>query len=335
MNKPFTTLDDVALAAGMSRAQTSRALRGDPGVRPETRDRIAKIAAGLGYRPNLAARSLVSAHSSMVGLLIGDPNNPFHIEMAQSIDRALIAAGFEPITTLRAADDASITSAVERLLRLRAAGVILIANSLSTKVISEIAEKLPCVYLGSLRIKHPRVTTITVDDGDGIRQAMEHLFALGHRRIAHLGGGTEASARERTKAYCDAMADKGLEPFYLRGTHDAASGRRGVDILFNDPEPPTAILASNDYLALGILDRLRGMGLAVPEDVSVIGFDDIPSASNSVFSLSTLRQDTDAQAKVAVDSLREILAEKPKRTRRHVMPVELVLRHSSGPPKIS
>lgn len=333
MNKPFTTLDDVALAAGMSRAQTSRALRGDPGVRPETRDRIAKIAAELGYRPNLAARSLVSAHSSAVGLLIGDPNNPFHIELAQSIDRELIAAGFEPTTTLRAADDTSVTSAVERLLRLRAAGVILIANSLSAKAIGDIADSLPCVYMGSLQVKHPQVTAITVDDDGGIRRAMEHLFSLGHRRIAHLGGGTEASARERTRAYCEAMKEAGLEPFYLRGTHDAASGRRGVDVLFADPEPPTAILASNDYLALGILDRLRGMGLSVPDDVSVIGFDDIPNASNSVFSLSTLRQDTDAQARVAVESLKEILADKPKRTKRHVMPVKLVIRQSSGPPK--
>lgn len=333
MNKPFTTLDDVALAAGMSRAQTSRALRGDPGVRPETRERIAKIATELGYRPNLAARSLVSAHSSMVGLLIGDPTNPFHIELAQSIDRALIKAGFEPMTTLRASDDTSIGSAVERLLRLRAAGVVLIANSISAKAISNVAESLPCVYLGSLSVKHPRVTAITVDDNAGIRSAMQHLLALGHRRIAHLGGGTEASAKERTKAYCEAMEEAGLEPFFLRGTHDAASGRRGVDVLFSDPEPPTAILASNDFLALGILDRLRGMGLSVPEDVSVIGFDDIPNASNSVFSLTTLRQDTEAQAQVVVDSLREILANKAKRTRRHIMPVELIVRESSGPPK--
>ncbi|MND71244.1 Catabolite control protein A [compost metagenome] len=136
MKKPFTTLEDVALAAGMSRAQTSRALRGDPGVRAGTRDRIAKIAEQLGYRPNLAARSLVSAHSSMVGLLIGDPNNPFHVELAQSIDRELIAAGFEPMTTLRASGDTSVNSAVERLLRVRAAGVILIANSLSAKAIA-------------------------------------------------------------------------------------------------------------------------------------------------------------------------------------------------------
>lgn len=333
MKKPFTTLEDVALAANMSRAQTSRALRGDPGVRPETRERIAAIAAELNYRPNLAARSLVSAHSSIVGLIIGDPSNPFHIQLAQAVDRALLARGFEPVTTLRSAEDGSAVNETERLLRFRAAGVILIAPLITSKAISTIADSLPCVYLGSQRVNHPRVTVITVDDNGGVRTAMEHLLSLGHRRIAHLGGGNEASARERTKAYCEVMEQAGLEPFFLRGTHDAASGRRGVDALFTDPNPPTAIFASNDFLALGVLDRLKGMGLSVPEDVSVVGFDDIPSAANSVFSLSTLRQDIDAQAQTAVDSLQEIMANSAKRIRRHVMPVELVLRHSSGPVK--
>lgn len=334
MNKPFTTLDDVAAAAGMSRAQVSRALRGDP-VRAETRERIIKIAAELNYRPNLAARSLVSAHSSVVGLLIGDYNNPFHIQLAQAIDRALLKAGFEPVTTLRPCEDGSLVSETERWLRLRAAGAIVLAPAICAQAISTLGDNLPCVYLGSERISHPKVTVIAVDDDDGVRSALEHLLSLGHRRIAHLGGGSEPSARERTKAYCETMQAAGLAPFFLRGTHDAASGRRGVDQLFSDPEPPTAIFASNDLLALGVLDRLKGMGLAVPEDISVIGFDDIPSASHSVFSLTTLRQDVHEQARTAVAALQDIIADKAKRARRHVMPVELVIRHSSGPARRS
>ncbi|EGH71574.1 LacI family DNA-binding transcriptional regulator [Pseudomonas syringae] len=330
MKKSFTTLDDVAAAAGMSRAQVSRALRGDP-VRPETRERIAKIAAELNYRPNLAARSLVSAHSSIVGLLIGDPNNPFHIQLAHAIDRALLGAGFEPVTTLRSSEDGSLVNETERWLRLRAAGAILLAPAISAKAISTIGENLPCVYLGSQRISHPKVTVITVDDNGGVRTAIQHLLALGHRRIAHLGGGNEASARERTKAYCQTMEAAGLAPFFLRGTHDAASGRRGVDELFSDPQPPTAISASNDLLAMGVLDRLKGMGLSVPDDVSVIGFDDIPAASHSVFSLTTLRQDVHDQARTAVAALQDIIADKARRVRRHVMPVDLVIRNSSGP----
>ena len=104
---------------------------------------------------------------------------------------------------------------------------------------------------------------------------------------------------------------------------------QGVDALFADPNPPSAIFAANDFIALGVIDRLKGMGLSVPEDVSVIGFDDIPDAQNEVFSLSTLRQDTQSQARAAVASLEAIIAGKQDRVRRHIMPVELILRRST------
>lgn len=335
MVKRFCTLSDVAQAAGMSRAQVSRALRGDPGVRPETRDRIDKIAAELNYRPNLAARSLVSAHSSIVGLIIGDPNNPFHIQLAQAVDRQLIKSGFDPVTSLRSIEDGTAIEEAERLLRLRAAGVIMLATPHTAKMIGEIAEQLPCVYIGSKRIAHPRVTEIAIDDETGVRQAMEHLLTLGHKRIAHLGGGSEPSARQRTKTYSKVMEENGLEPMMLKGTHEAESGRRGVDMLFALEKPPTAIFASNDYIALGVLDRLKGMGLSVPGDVSVVGFDDIPAASSEMFSLTSIRQDCDAQALVAVRSLQELINQTGRATQRKSMPVELIVRRSTGAPRPS
>jgi DNA-binding LacI/PurR family transcriptional regulator len=333
MIKSFSTLQDVADAVGMSRAQVARALRGDACVRPETRERIGAIAAQLNYRPNLAARSLAEARSSIVGLVIGDPNNPFHIQLAQAVDRELSAAGFDPVTSLRSFEDASALRESERLLRLRAAGVIMIATPHSTRTVTHIADQLPCVYIGSRTLVHPRVTAIAVDDEAGVRAAMQHLLSLGHTRIAHLGGGTEASARQRTKAYCTVMQEAGLPSVFLRGTHDAASGRRGVDQLFAAAQPPTAIFASNDFIAMGVMDRLKAMGLSVPDDVSVMGFDDIPEAANEVFSLSTIRQDTDQQAKAAVEALQVILAGKAKPVRRRTMPTQLILRRSCAAPK--
>lgn len=332
MAKPFTTLDDVAKAAGMSRAQVSRALRGDPGVRPETRERIDAIAAHLNYRPNLAARSLVSSRSSIVGLIIGDPNNPFHIQLAQAVDRRLVAAGFDGIASLRSVDDNGARQEVERLLSLRAAGVILLGPAHHPKVIGEIADKLPCVFIGSKRVAHPGVISIAVDDDSGVRLAMEHLYALGHRRIAHLAGGREPSSKERANAYSHFMREAGLEPTLIHGKHNAAFGREGVDVLFAGKTPPTAIFASNDFIALGVLDRLKGMGLSVPNDVSVVGFDDIPDAANTLFSLTTLRQDTETQAQAAVDSLRAMLAGTPPRKRRIDMAVNLIVRDSTAAP---
>jgi len=331
MTKPFVTLDDVATAAGLSRAQVSRALSGAPGVRVETRQQVAAMAAQLGYQPNLAARSLASARSSIVGLVIGDLHNPFHIQLAEAVDRELAAAGYDPVTSLRAAEAPGLISA--RLLRLRATGVVMIGTHHTPGVIADIAENIPCVYIGSKRINHPRVTSIAVDDASGVRQAMEHLLALGHTHIVNLGGSSiEASARERTKAYCALMTQAGLEPVSFPGLHDAASGRRGVDLAFANNQRPTAIFASNDCIALGAIDRLKGMGLSVPEDVSVIGFDDIPDAKTEVFSLSTLRQDCAAQAKAAVSALQSITNAGVRTCRARVMPVELIIRRSTAAP---
>lgn len=332
MTKSFTTLDDVAKVAGMSRAQVSRALRCDPGVRPETRKRIEEIAEQMNYKPNLAARSLVSSTSSIVGLVIGDLNNPFHIQLAQSLDAQLLARGFDPVTSLRALQTGSALLDSDRLLRLRAAGVILIGTSHTSQVIGQIAEKLPCVFLGNKRVSHPQVVSIVVDDESGVRQAMAHLFSLGHRRIAHLGGGNEPSARERTRIYCRVMHEAGLEPIVLRGTHTATFGRQGVDALFADGHGPTAIFAANDCIAVGVLDRLMGRGLSVPDDVAVIGFDDIPDAKNEVFSLSTLRQDTQAQAQAAVAALEAMLKGNVMKVRRLIMPVELIVRRTTSSP---
>lgn len=332
MTKPFVTLDDVAAAAGLSRAQVSRALSGGQGVRPETRKLVDTIAAQLNYQPNLAARSLASARSSIVGLVIGDLQNPFHIQLAEAVDRELSETGFDPVTSLRSVENPN--EIAERLLRLRATGVVMIGTHHTTRAIAEIAEKMPCVYIGSKRISHPRVTAIAADDESGVRQAMGHLLALGHTRIVNLGGSNiEASARQRTKVYASVMKEAGLEPVSFPGLHDAASGRRGVDLAFAEGIHPTAIFASNDCIALGAIDRLKGMGLSVPEDVSVIGFDDIRDAKTEVFSLSTIRQDCEMQAKAAVDALKAILAGSKGRSRQRIMPVEMMIRRSTAAPR--
>jgi DNA-binding LacI/PurR family transcriptional regulator len=331
MTKPFVTLDDVAAAAGLSRAQVSRALSGNPGVRPQTRERIEALAAQLGYQPNLAARSLASARSSIVGLIIGDLHNPFHIQLAEAVDRELTGAGFDTVTSLRTAEEPTVLT--ERLLRLRATGVVMIGTHHTTRAIAAIADAMPCVYIGSKRISHPRITTIAIDDETGVRMAMEHLLALGHKRIVNLGGSPiEASARQRTKVYHDMMAHAGLNALAIPGFHDTATGRRGVDLAFASGEPPTAIFASNDCIALGAIDRLKGMGLRVPEAVSVVGFDDIPDASTEVFSLTTVRQDCNAQASAAVAALKAIIAGSSDVRRKRVMPVELVIRRSTAAP---
>lgn len=333
MRKRFVTLEDVAAAAHMSRAQVSRALRGDPGVKPDVRAHIAQVAAQLDYRPNIAARALVSARAATVGVVIGDVTNPFHIQLAQAVDAELAKTDLDPVVSLRAIDDAAALREIERLLRLRAAGVILLATPHGTAALGAIADRLPVVYIGARRAGGEQVTTIGIDDAGGVEAAIAHLLALGHTRIAHIAGQDEASARERTAAYRAAMLAAGLAPQVVHGRHDVASGRAGVDALLQGALAPTAIFASNDMIALGVLDRLQGLGMRVPEDISVIGFDDIPGAGDEVLSLSTIRQDTEQQATAAVQALQALIDGTQAPGAYHVLPVRLVLRRSVAPPR--
>lgn len=335
MNRRFATLEDVAQAANMSRAQVSRALRGDPGVRKEAREHIEQVAARLNYQPNIAARALVSARTATVGVVVGDVNNPFHIQLAQAVDDELAKTDLDAVVSLRAIDDAATLRELDRLLRLRAAGVILLATPHSPHAIDTIANRLPSVYIGTASTGSDNLTTISVDDEGGVRMAIGHLIGLGHRRIAHIAGADEPSAHERTAAYRAEMLAAGLTPQVFQGRHDAETGRRGVDALMQARPTPTAIFASNDFIAIGVLDRLQGLGLKVPGDVSVIGFDDIRSASNEVLSLSTLRQDTRDQARTAVAALQARIAAKPAEAIgavRYISPVQLILRRSVAPP---
>ncbi|WP_321893910.1 LacI family DNA-binding transcriptional regulator [Paraburkholderia tropica] len=328
--KKFATLEDVAREAGLSRAQVSRALRGDPKVKPQTRAHVQEVAQSLGYRPNLAARNLVSSDSKTVGLIIGEPQNPFHIQLAQAIDRELARAGLDSIVSLRALDDKLALSEIDRMMGLRAAGIILISKPREPQSILPMAKLLPCVYLGK-SIRFRNVSTVDIDDAGGVTQAVEHLIALGHKRIAHIAGTTEISAKERTDAYRAAMDAAGLTPIVFAGAHNAATGRNAVDSLMSGRWKPTAIFASNDAIALGAMDRLRGLGVRVPEDVSIIGFDDVPAAASETYSLSTVRQDTGEQARAAVAALQSLAFDAEKRVTHVVLPVKLVLRGSVLP----
>lgn len=332
MKTPFATLEDVARAVNMSRAQVSRALRGDPGVREKTRALIKAKAEELNYQPNLAARSLATAHSAVVGLVIGELGNPFHIQQARAVDQELHLHGFEPVVSLRAVDESSAGNEARRLLRMRACGVILLGTPRSREAIIEIASHLPAVYLGSKQATHPRLATVATDDVDGVRQLMEHLFALGHRRIAHIAGGEEASAADRTALYTRMMQAAGLPPRMVAGTHDAISGWKGVETLLASGPRPTAIFASNDQIAFGALDCLKNLGLEVPADVSIVGFDDIPDAAAGLFSLTTVHQDSAAQARLAVNLLQTLIDGRSPVPDRQTTPLKLMLRRSTGRP---
>lgn len=334
MSQKYATLDDIARAADMSRTQVSRALRGDPGVKPRTRERVMQIASQLGYRPNVAAQSLASAQSKTVGLVIGEPMNPFHIQLAQAVDAALVAAGLDPMVSLRALDDESALREADRLISMRAAGAILIGTPHSESAITEMAKRLPCVYIGK-KVKNPGVSTVSVDDKAGVEMLIRLLVTLGHSNIAHIRGGTEAAAEERLDSYQQVMIENGLTPMVFAGGSDADAGRRGVDALIAHSPAPTAIFAYNDFMACGAINRLYGLGKRVPDDISVVGFDDIPAAASETLSITTLRQNREDQATKAVRLLLELMKGESVAPQKILVPVELMVRRSVTAPRVT
>ncbi|WP_102224216.1 LacI family DNA-binding transcriptional regulator [Acidimangrovimonas sediminis] len=333
MERFHPTLDDVALKAGVSRAQASRALRGDAGVNEAKRQQVQKAAAELGYRANAAARALASNRSSIVGVMIGEPMNPYHMEMASAISDELLRRGFDPAIQLGKVGQDMGLAETERLLNLRAEGAILIGTPHDLELLQQICARLPCVYLGS-DVTHLGISCVLGDDEVGARAATDYLLGLGHRRVAHITGGGGAGAGGRRAGYRAAMEAAGLPALIHEGWFDLDGGRDGVNALMARPQRPTAIFCANDRIAIGAINQLRGLGYRVPEDVSVVGFDDSLDARSESLSLTSVHQPSGDFGRDTVALLEERLRSDGKDlpATARVVPVTLVRRGSSAPP---
>ncbi|MBT9387035.1 LacI family transcriptional regulator [Pseudooceanicola sp. CBS1P-1] len=328
MRRAFSTLKDVAAASGVSRSQASRALRGDPGVREDVRNRVLAAAQKLGYQVNVAARQLASGRGTSVGVVIGEPMNPYHMMMASEISEALQADGLDPIFGLGKSGIDVRLDQIELLLRQRVVAVILIGSPRDPQQLAEISQRLPCIYIGE-DVSPRGIRCVIADDVRGGRLAVDHLHALGHRRIAHISGGKGAGAGARAEGYSSAMRDHGLEPVIHHAWFDLDGGHAGADALMARRERPTAIFAASDRIAFGAMNRLRGLGYRVPEDVSVVGFDDSVDSGSETISLTTVHQSARLFGRHCADLVHDILIDKAEALVR-VIPVELIVRGSSS-----
>ncbi|MGE7368576.1 LacI family DNA-binding transcriptional regulator [Neorhizobium sp. NPDC001467] len=330
MNKRFATLDDVAAAAGLSRSHVSRALSNHPGVTPETRLHIQNVANRIGYRPNLAARNLASTRTRNIGIMIGEPFNPFQMLLAQQVDIALGEAGYDAVVSLRAYHEGPVLSEAERLRELRVAGIICISTPHEDETIRRIADMLPCVYIGK-EVDDERVYTVTGADRVGVSTTVAHLISSGHKDIAFISGGSSPGSARRLDGYRDAMSAASLTPREIIGGATLAVGRESALKLMGETPRPTAIIAHNDLVAMGAAAAVQEWGLKVPDDVSLVGFDDIPYAAADMLSLTTLRQDPATQARAAVAAMLHLLEDGDPVARSQLLPVELQLRRSIAP----
>jgi LacI family transcriptional regulator len=330
-----TRIKDVAREAGVSTATVSHVINNTRFVSPETRERVMRAIERCNYYPNAHARSLASGRSDTLGLLISDISNPFFPELVKSIEAAAFEKGYNVILSNTDYDAERTLNNVRRFIERKVAGVALMTSELDPALIDELARcHVPVVFLdiGSAGVC---MSNILVDYEAGIGEAINHLAWLGHRKIAYVGGPTRLrSAARRLEAFRDSMAH------YLPDSEPSAiceadfrleGGRRAAHEIFSSSETPTAIVVANDMMALGVIAECHERKLHVPDDISVVGFDDIAFASLSNPPLTTVRLPRIDLGRKAVEALMATIEHPDSQGVEVNIPTYLVLRESTAP----
>lgn len=292
------TLADVAARAGVSRALVSIVMRDAPGAGEQTRDRVRRAADELGYRPDPRARRLRQHRTKLVGVTF-TVGQEFHADLIDGVYVATEQLGYDVVLSgITAHRDES--RALRTLLDDRCEGLVLVGPETSTPRLNELAAQIPLVVLAR-RVRG--VDAVRSDDVAGAILGTDHLLELGHRRIVYLDGGRAPGAAERLRGHRRAARAAGLAAEVRPGGLTEREGAAAATRMLAEPELPTAVFAFNDRCALGVMDVLIRAGVAVPQQVSVLGFDDSPLAGLAHVDLSTVRQDAMGLAGAAVQRL--------------------------------
>ncbi|WP_189331275.1 LacI family DNA-binding transcriptional regulator [Actinoplanes ianthinogenes] len=326
-------MTDVARLAGVSHQTVSRVLNDHPNVKEQTRIRVRAAIAELGYRPNRAARALVTGRSQLIGVVARNSMLYGPASMLTEFEQAAADAGFAvSVGSVRELDRDSISAVVDRHLDQRVAGLVVIAQTASaTEALAEIPADVPVVFIDG----DPAAgrSLVTVDQVAGARAAVQHLLEAGHETVWHVSGPTDwFDSAGRIQGWRQTLQEAGREvPPLLSADWSAAEGYRAGQMLARMPEV-TAIFTANDHLALGVLRALHERGRRVPHDVSLIGFDDVPEAAYFIPPLTTVRQAFGDVARAALTLLLGQMKDEPGAADTVIVPAQLVVRESVAPP---
>ena len=324
------TIRDVAERAGVSIATVSRVLNDRADVSVETRERVREVARSVGYSADPAARALATQRTRLVGVVVGD--NAGHRDLSLVFFGKVLAAISR---RLAHAEYEALLQAIDGGVQHRFDAAILIGLDGDDPLVAELSDRdIPLVGV-DVRISGGRSAFVGSDHADGVRLALAHLYALGHRRIAHLAGAANTLAgADRIAAFRRETDRLGLalsDEYVREGDFSSASGYRETCSLLALPERPTAIVAASDLMALAALQAIRDVGLEPATDVAIVGFDDLEAAALAHPPLTTIRQDRQELGTVAAERAIELIEDPEASPPATVLPVELVVRASSAP----
>lgn len=327
------TSHDVARLASVSQATVSRVLRQDPKVRPETRDRVLRVLAETRYQPNAAARAFRTRRSGAIGVVVARLSYQLYPAMLESIGARLAGLGQRMIVW--DSEYGGDLPASQALRQGIVDGVILTASTRESEFLNQIASPQAPVLLINRIVDNYPSDQVSSDNLGGGRRVAEYLLCTGRQRIALIGGIQRASTiRDRERGFHEALQLAGVEllpHYYQRSeTFSHASGHEAAIRLLELGSPPDAIFCVNDVLALGAIDGARSLGARVPEDLWVIGYDDIELASWGAYDLTTVRQPMEQMVAHAIDLLLAKIANRDKPLTYTCFPNELVIRRSTG-----
>jgi DNA-binding LacI/PurR family transcriptional regulator len=323
-------MDDVAQAAGVSRALVSLVMRQSPKVSDKRRAAVLEAADRLGYRPNLAARSLAERRSKTLGVVINDLHNTFFADVVDGIHDVADEHGYRLLLNTAWRTDADEQRAIEAFLEYRVDAVLVVGARAGHDVIRHASVATPLVSIGT---PIPDVDVVVNDDQRGGELVVDYLTGLGHTDIVHIDGGVGGGAKRRRTGFAHAMAARNLPIRVLPGDYTEQSGVDGVDLLIDSGEIPTAIFAANDLSAIAVIDRLGQSELRVPDDVSVVGYDNTSLAGLGHIGLSTIHQPRVEMGRVATLAALERIEGGRREAVRHVVSPELVIRSTTAPPR--
>ena len=322
-------MDDVAAHAGVSRALVSLVMRDSPRVSDGSRTKVLASANELGYRPNVWARNLASGQTNTIGVMLNDLHNPYFTELAEGVAATAAEAGMELLITSGWQRESGEQAAIDTLLNMRTDGVVLAAARFSGEVFEDVAQQTPTVAIANFN-EPESMDTVCNDEAHGAELIVEHLASLGHVRIAHIDAGYSPGAPERRSGFVSSMSDRGLAPIVFDGEFNEHAGMTAAEQLMKLREPPTAIFAANDLSATGVLAHLRSIGARVPDDVSIVGYDDTLLAGLGALSLTTVHQPRQQFGRRATELLLERIEGRTAAKHELIKP-RLVTRSTTGP----